>query len=445
MIDSYSIQQSLQTEPAGSEQVEMERSTIQSQTIEQTTGYQGPEYQGPEYQALEYQAEMPTSIGLDEQKPSITELEAEIKALKARDANLQQINHELERQIIRQAQDLSALRQELKHQQQLFQPLIEKLPDIIVRYDRQLRCIYVNPVVLQECGIEAAAMMGKHLSELMIPKQVCDLWTRELQRAFLQKEQGCFEFSYQSHSTLQSYQVRVIPELGRRGEVESVMAVIHNVTAFKNKETQFFQALHEKEIFLQEIHHRIKNNMQMVSSLLNLQAGSTTSSSLIDSLSEAQSRIQAMALIHEQLYQSSTFSHINFRDYAEQLAYNLRQSFRQENHCLALHLDIADIDLAVDQAIPCGLIMNELITNAFKYAFPNQSAGEIHCIFQQDYNQMCRLTIADNGIGLPISVDIQRTDSLGFQLVIALVTRLRGTLEVDRSTGSRFVLQFMRV
>ncbi|MGI0491717.1 histidine kinase dimerization/phosphoacceptor domain -containing protein [Alkalinema pantanalense CENA528] len=440
MIHSYSIQQSLNMEQPGAEQFSMEQSTIQSEAIEQTT-----EHHATEHHATEHQSEIPTSIGLDGQKPSIAELESEIKALKARDATLQKINHDLERQIICQAQALSAARQELKHQQYLFQPLVEKLPDIIVRYDRQLRCIYVNPVVFQECGIEADAMIGKHLSEFKIPQQVCDLWTRELQQVFLQKKQGCFEFSYQSHSSLQSYQVLVIPELERRDEVESVIAVIHNVTAFKNKETQFFQALHEKEIFLQEIHHRIKNNMQMVSSLLNLQAGSITSSSLIDSLSEAQSRIQAMALIHEQLCQSSTFSHINFRDYAEQLAYNLLQSYHQDNHCPTLHLDIANVDLAMNQAIPCGLIMNELITNAFKYAFPNQSAGEIHCIFQQDDNQMCSLTVSDSGVGLPIGVDIYHTDSLGFQLVTALAAKLRGTLEVDRRTGSRFVLQFMRV
>lgn len=371
-------------------------------------------------------------------------LEAEIKALKAREAALQEINGDLERQIIHQAQVMNAMQQDLKQQKYLFQLLVEQSPDVIIRFDRQLSCTYVNPVVFNEYGVTPDAMIGKQLLEFTIPPLERDLWCQQLQRVFVQKNQACFEFSNQHPSALQSYQVRLLPELDEMGKVGSVLAIIHNVTAFKSKENQLFQALHEKEIFLQEVHHRIKNNLQMVSSLLNLQSSSIEDSSTIGPFADAQARIQAMALIHEQLYQSSQVRHINFREYAEQLATNLFRSYCQDDHRLTLDLNLESVHLTVDQAIPCGLIMNELMTNAFKYAFPNQVSGTIRCTFQQSPEQICRLMIGDDGIGLPTSVDIHRTDSLGFQLVTALTAKLRGTLEVERRGGSQFVIQFRK-
>lgn len=234
-----------------------------------------------------------------------------------------------------------------------------------------------------------------------------------------------------AETALQQQTQRVQQELVERRQVEEKLR----------------SSLQEKEVLLKEIHHRVKNNMQMVSSLLNLQANSIRDPEVLQPFIESQRRIKVMALIHEKLYQSPNLAQIRFADYVQQLAEDLLQAFGQQLPDVQLNVDVADVELTVDIAIPCGLIINELVSNALKYAFPGGKTGAIQIWFQlapdsSSDQSLYALAVQDNGIGIPEAIDWQTTESLGLQLVMVLAQKLQGTLTLDRNNGSTFQVIF---
>ena len=200
-------------------------------------------------------------------------------------------------------------------------------------------------------------------------------------------------------------------------------------------------ALKEKETLLKEIHHRVKNNMQVVSSLMSLQADRATNVEAQAVLTASQSQIRSMALIHEKLYSSGTLSEIEFADYVGSLIKELLQMYRVAPDAVTITTDIEDVRFGVDIAMPCALILNELVSNCLKYAFPDGSVGEV-IVGMQYADGTYTLTVADNGVGFPADVDFRATGSLGMQLVIALVDQLDGTIDMNRETGTSFVISF---
>ncbi len=203
------------------------------------------------------------------------------------------------------------------------------------------------------------------------------------------------------------------------------------------------QNLSEREILLKEINHRVKNNLQIISGLLQLQSQSVTDSHTIDILRESQYRVESMSLIHKQLYSSSNLGETNLADYIPSLASNLLASYQITPGHVILHMDLAPILLNIDQAVPCGLIINELVSNALKYAFPGNRKGEIQIHLHTALGNQVELTIQDNGIGLPETVNWQYVQSLGLSLVHDLVVeQLEGSLTVERDGGTTFRIQF---
>ena len=200
-------------------------------------------------------------------------------------------------------------------------------------------------------------------------------------------------------------------------------------------------ALKEKETLLKEIHHRVKNNMQVVSSLMSLQADRATNGEAQAVLTASQSQIRSMALIHEKLYSSGTLSEIEFADYVGSLIKELLQMYHVAPDAVTITTDIEDVRFGVDIAMPCALILNELVSNCLKYAFPDGRVGEV--IVGMHYaDGTYTLTVADNGVGFPADVDFRATGSLGMQLVTALVDQLDGTIDMNRENGTSFVISF---
>lgn len=233
-------------------------------------------------------------------------------------------------------------------------------------------------------------------------------------------------------------------ELERQRATIALQQLNQELEARVEQRTQeLIVSLDEKEVLLKEIHHRVKNNLQMIQSLLNLQARSIQDPHTLTVFTESQQRIKAMALVHEKLYQSDRLAQISFAEYVRSLTRDLIQSC-MFNPGVQVSIQVDELDLAVDAAIPCGLIINELFANAIKYAFPQNRSGTIFVQFTPDPAHGYRLVIADTGIGLPESVDPQTTKSLGLRLVHALTRQLRGTLELDRSNGTRFTITFAR-
>ena len=204
------------------------------------------------------------------------------------------------------------------------------------------------------------------------------------------------------------------------------------------------RSLSEKEVLLKEIHHRVKNNLQVISSLLNLQVMTLEDEDLVATIADSQHRIRAMALIHEQLYQSSDLAYIDFAQYAQSLVSYLSSSYLSGTDNVILTTTIDDIHLDIDTAIPCGLIINELVTNALKHAFPDSRSGEVCVKMHQSETQGYTLTVNDNGIGLPADIDLHQTTSLGLRLVNLLTTQVGGTVQFHRDCGTTISIDLPR-
>ena len=200
-------------------------------------------------------------------------------------------------------------------------------------------------------------------------------------------------------------------------------------------------SLEEKTVMLKEIHHRVKNNMQVISSLMSLQLGSSTEPMVQEALTESQARIRSMALVHETLYRSDNLAAIGFRDYLERLVLQVHHANQKSS--VSIHVEGADIPVPLDQAIPAGLLMNELVTNAIKHAFPDGATGSITVLARQCDGDIVELGVTDNGKGLPDGFDIAKSTTLGLRLVSTLTGQLGGTLSVKKNDpGTTITVQF---
>ncbi|MFH1090015.1 MAG: histidine kinase dimerization/phosphoacceptor domain -containing protein, partial [Pseudomonadota bacterium] len=202
-------------------------------------------------------------------------------------------------------------------------------------------------------------------------------------------------------------------------------------------------ALREKEILLREIHHRVKNNMQVVSSLLNLQAASIKDKNVLALFQECQNRVRAMALIHEIIYQSSSLAEIDLEPYAARLGRTLINTYGAGAQGLVLTVQAPEIKLDLEYAIPCGLIINELVSNSIKYAFPQGGPGNISLTASRFSDDQLKLVIADDGVGLPPQLDWRCSGTLGLSLVVNLAEQqLRGRITLSRARGAKFTVRF---
>lgn len=209
-------------------------------------------------------------------------------------------------------------------------------------------------------------------------------------------------------------------------------------------EEKVLASLKEKEVLLKEIHHRVKNNLQIISTLLELQSEYVLDERSLRIFRESQDRIKSMALVHEKLYQTRDFISINFGEYIANLTKYLFSSYVTDPERISLILDVMPVTLEIDQAIPFGLIVNELISNSLKYAFPGERCGSITVRLCSEGAENVVLLVQDDGIGLPPGLDIENTESLGLQLVTMLVRQIRGEIEPGSGDGASFTIRCRR-
>ena len=232
---------------------------------------------------------------------------------------------------------------------------------------------------------------------------------------------------------------------GKDGNWLGQRASNRDITERKLAEERVNAALAEKEVLLKEVHHRVKNNLQIISTLLDLQADNIRDENLLNALKVSQDRIKAMSLIHERLYQSSDLVRIDFWEYIESLVGHLLSSYVDDPRRIVMKVDVGDFQMGIDRAIPCGLIINELVSNAMKHAFPNGRNGEIAIRLHADERGWITLTVADDGIGLPHGLVISKTETLGLQLVSMLAKQLRGQIEISCDRGTLWVISFSKL
>jgi two-component sensor histidine kinase len=242
-----------------------------------------------------------------------------------------------------------------------------------------------------------------------------------------------------------------------KGKIIGAIETLEDVTEQKNAEDKIMKSLEEKEVLLREIHHRVKNNLQIISSLINLQSSNIDDPYIFDSFKEIKNRVKSIALIHEKLYQSKDLSKINFSEYIPQLASDLYRSY-EISPLIDLEVEVDNILLDINKALPCGLIINELITNSIKHAFPDiekyRSSGEISAgefngskkgkisIKFHQTGDIYEMMISDNGIGYPDDLDLENTETLGLRLVNSLKGQLNSDVELTNNNGALFRLTF---
>ncbi len=229
----------------------------------------------------------------------------------------------------------------------------------------------------------------------------------------------------------------------RRIDIDGVPCMVivgRDITDQKRADEQLRASLEEKTVLLKEVHHRVKNNLQIISSLLELQSDFIADEESRRFIRESQNRIGAMALVHEKLYQSEFVASINLGDYIESLTQYLFSTFVRDTEAIGLTVEVEDVHLAIDEAIPCGLIVNELVSNALKHAFPIGVKGDIAVRCRSGKDGLVTVTVSDTGIGLPAGFDIENAESLGLQLVTMLVKQLRGAMRLVTERGGTTVM-----
>ncbi|WP_048198783.1 PAS domain S-box protein [Methanocella arvoryzae] len=235
--------------------------------------------------------------------------------------------------------------------------------------------------------------------------------------------------------------VHISPLRDPDGKVANLVIIEEDITERKVNEERIKNSLREKEVLLKEVHHRVKNNMQIISSLLNLRLSGIDQEPVRQILAESQSRIRSIALVHERIYMSDDLSKINFDEYLKSLGNQLLVTYRANSGRVRLTIEGDDIYLGVDQAVPCGLIMNELISNSLKHAFPESRHGNIRIRLSSGDHKTI-ITIEDDGVGMPDGFSLSNAQSMGMQLVLALVEQLEGRIVLDSSRGTMFTITF---
>jgi PAS domain S-box-containing protein len=228
----------------------------------------------------------------------------------------------------------------------------------------------------------------------------------------------------------------------KQGRVLYYLIMVQDITEHKRTERAIRASLEEKTVLLKEVHHRVKNNLQIVVSLLNLQAVRVKNPAALDTLQETGNRVRSMALLHETLYRSQNLAHVNFASYIGSICNHLFYSYGPKTARVKLEQRMEEVSIDLDQAVSCGLIINELVSNALKHAFPEGREGRITVELQTAEQDRVILKVADDGVGLPAQLDLRQTETLGHQLVFMLAEKLRGAVEVTRDGGTAFCITF---
>jgi PAS domain S-box-containing protein len=327
-----------------------------------------------------------------------------------------------------------------------FRRVVEWAPNAMVMVDSLGRIVLVNAETERVFGYQRTDLVGQAV-ETLVPKRFT--WNHAAYRqGFVANPaprpmgSGRDLFARRADGSEFPVEIGLNPIDTESGPM--VLAAIVDITERKRAQQRIEKALEEKTVLLNELHHRVKNNLQMISSLLNLQASNSDDPHLRDVLNECQNRVRAMGLTHQLLYEHKDFSRVDLGEYLSRLVQLLVSTYRARTKRIALRLVLPPerhyIGLA--KAIPCGLAVNELVTNSYKHAFPDERQGEITIALETPAEGEILLVVSDNGVGLPAGFDLATVKSLGLRLLPLLADQLHGHMEVAAGPGSRFALRF---
>jgi PAS domain S-box-containing protein len=314
--------------------------------------------------------------------------------------------------------------------------MIQSMREMLIVADGDALIRRLNPNACSELGCNPEDLIGRPLWELFEPKSL----PAELEFPLsLSDGVECVMCSRsQGPIPVHCSVAEMCDETGWR---EGFVCVASNMSKQKDTEHRLLASLREKELLLKEVHHRVKNNLQVISSLLNLQAQQLRDPQMIRLFQESQGRVRSLALIHEQLYRSQDLSQIDFAAYVRELVERLVQGMGKTTARIALHFELEPAQLPIDLAIPCGMIVNELVSNVLEHAFPHGHSGAIRIAFAGDAAGY-ELTVADDGVGLSADLLAGKPGTLGLKVVQALTRQIHGRLELRQTKGSVFAIHF---
>lgn len=372
------------------------------------------------------------------------------EALRASERALRQAHDELERRVIERTAELRLANEKLvreveerrkaemtaqrKHQE--LESVFHALPDLFFRLNAEGTLLDCRAATPADLYAPPGEVLGRRLADVL-PPHVAGPAHQAIREALHSGTTVTFDYPLHIGGEERSFEARMV-----RLSDQEVIVVVRDVTQRKRAEARLHASLQEKEALLKEVHHRVKNNLQIISSLLTLQADQVTGPGALEVLRESRNRVRSMAQIHETLYRSEDLSRADFAAYIESLGSQLFRSYAVDPGRVRWHAEVAPVSLDLDRAIPCGLILNELISNALKHAFPEGRSGEIVVRLYASSEGMYTLVVSDNGVGLPDERGPGLTGSLGLQLVATLARQLRGRLDVERQGGTTFRLTF---
>ncbi|MDH5386538.1 MAG: PAS domain S-box protein, partial [Candidatus Aminicenantes bacterium] len=344
--------------------------------------------------------------------------------------------------IVRDVTERKQAEEALRESEKKFRSLVENANDAIYIITHE-GFQYINSAFEQLTGYTSKEVCKKTFNfwSIIHPDDVKMIREREEARREGKEVPSRYEFRILAKDGITKIVEPATVNIGEKGEAK-VMGILRDVTERKHAEEKVKASLREKEVLLREIHHRVKNNMQIISSLLRLQSRLIKDSRMVEMFKESQNRIRSMALIHEKLYQTEDLSRINFAEYIRSLTVHLFHTYRVNPNIVKMNTEVEEVYLDINRAIPCGLVINELVSNALKHAFPDSKKGEIHIKLYSNKRNKTNLTVSDDGVGLPENINIHEPETLGLQLVNDLVKQVEGKIRLERTKGTTFHIVF---
>jgi PAS domain S-box-containing protein len=327
-----------------------------------------------------------------------------------------------------------------KQAERKFHSLLDAGPDAMVVMDQACNIVLISAEAERLFGYRREELLG-HQIELLIPQWYRDPRFFEESRVHLMGVETEL-YGQRKDGTEFAVEISLCPL--DTGEGLLVSSAIRDITERNEIQKKMKASLVEKELLLQEVHHRVKNNLQVICSLLGMRSRAGGNRATIAALRESQERVQSMALIHELLYGSVAASHIDFVQYANLLASELAESHGVDRRRVRLEFQMDPIHFDLDRAMPCGLILNELLSNVFKYAFPKQREGVVHVSLKEDGPDRIRLCVQDDGVGVPEGFSWRETNSIGIKIVDLLAQQLNGHFKILSGPGVTFEVNFAK-
>jgi len=349
---------------------------------------------------------------------------------------------DMNRDLKTEAGERKKVMEELKVSEEKYRSLVEQTNDLVFHIDKDGFLTYISPNISTILGYTPEENLGKTLAGFM-PKDKETFFYQLHERNIRVREpiSGVELTFFDKRQVPHIFEINGTPHLDQDGIFLGFSGIARDITDRKALQDTLEASLKEKEILLKEVHHRVKNNMQVISSLLNLQARLIKDEKSKEVIRESQTRVMSIALVHEKLYQSKNLAEIDYQDYLKKIADSLLQSYGIPPKTIDIRIQAENIIIPINKAIPLSLIVNEMISNSLKYAFPDNRHGTIAIDFTKDKEQYT-LVVKDDGIGLPETVTLEETDTLGLQLINSLVGQIQGTITLDRASGTEYRITF---